>query len=222
MPRDAYVLLEVRDTGEGMDEATLARALEPFFSTRGTRHGHGRGMGLPSVYGIVKQSGGFIWLDSALGAGTTVRIYLPRVGVDVARPVSRTPAPTSSGERATILVVEDEELVRILARRTLERSGYQVFDAPNADAALTLVRQHGVQPDLLLSDIVMPGMDGRTLAGVLTHELPGLPVILMSGYFDQRAIGPGAEAWGFLPKPFTLAELRAAVRDAVALERTTL
>lgn len=217
MPRDAYVLLEVRDTGEGMDEPTLARALEPFFSTRGTRHG--RGMGLPAVYGIVKQSGGFIWLDSARGVGTAVRIYLPRVSADAVRPPSRTPVPASAGDRATVLVVEDEELVRLLARRTLERSGYRVFDAPNADTALALVRQHGVRPDLLLSDIVMPGMDGRTLAALLSQDLPGVAVVLMSGYFDQRTTAPGSETWGFLPKPFTLAELRSAVRDTLRLER---
>ncbi len=220
MPRDAYVLIEVRDTGRGMDATTLARALEPFFSTKGTKHG--RGMGLPAVYGIVKQSGGFIWLDSAENQGTSCRIYLPRAATPSPMQGLRQPARTvSSGGRETVLVVEDEELVRLLTRRTLERSGYRVFDAPNADAALALVRDHGVQPDLLVTDIVMPGMDGRALASVLSQQLPGLAVVLMSGYFDQRDGGASiaGEPWAFLPKPFTLADLRTAVRDALTLER---
>lgn len=219
MPRDAYVLIEVRDTGRGMDAETLAHAMEPFFSTKGTKHGHG--MGLPAVYGIVKQSGGFIWLDSAERQGTTCRIYLPRAGTQ--EPISgirSMPRVVASG-RETVLVVEDEELVRLLTRRTLERSGYRVYEAPNADTALTLVREHGVQPDLLVSDIVMPGMDGRALAATLTRQIPGLPVVLMSGYFDQRAgrSSFAGESWVFLPKPFTLAELRSCVRDALTLER---
>ena len=216
MPPGPYVRLEVRDTGPGMDATTLQRAMEPFFTTKGQKHG--TGMGLPTVFGIVKQSGGFMWLDSQPGEGTTCVVYFPRVADPVLLSRTRTPvrARIAEGE-GSILLVEDEELVRQLARRTLVREGYQVVDAPNAHAALIEVRERGFMPSLLLTDVVMPGMDGRELASLLEREMPGLAVILMSGFVDSRVplAGVDGTARFFLEKPFTLERLRALVRDAM-------
>lgn len=216
MPPGPYVRLEVRDTGVGMDATTLRRAMEPFFTTKGQKHG--TGMGLPTVFGIVKQSGGFMWLDSQPGEGTTCVVYFPRVADPVLLSRMRTPvrARIAEGE-GSILLVEDEDLVRQLTRRTLVREGYQVVDAPNAHAALIEVRERGFMPSLLLTDVVMPGMDGRELASLLEREMPGLAVILMSGFVDSRVplAGVDGTARFFLEKPFTLERLRALVRDAM-------
>jgi CheY-like chemotaxis protein/anti-sigma regulatory factor (Ser/Thr protein kinase) len=216
MPPGAYVLLEVRDNGPGMDAETLRRAMEPFYTTKGRKHG--TGMGLPTVYGIVKQSGGFLWIDSAPGSGTTCQLYFPRLADPTAPARPRTPARgDANGGRGTILLVEDEDLVRQLAARTLARAGYQVVEAPNAHAALVEVRERGLCPSLLLTDVVMPGMDGRELATVLERELPGMPVILMSGFVDPRVPvrHPGGPSRLFLEKPFALDRLRSMVRDAM-------
>jgi two-component system, cell cycle sensor histidine kinase and response regulator CckA len=216
-----YVVLAVADDGVGMDVPTRQRAFEPFFTTKDQKHG--TGMGLPTVYGIVKQSGGYIWLDSEAGHGTTCRVYLPREHEPATVPRQRPPAVVApSPEGALVLVVEDEDLVRLLTRRTLERAGYRVVEAPNAAAALDLVRRQGVQPSLLLTDIVMPGMNGNELAAVLERDLPGLPVILMSGFVDQRVplVGVGGGRWSFIAKPFALDELRRCVREALGVERS--
>ena len=223
MPVGEYVLLRVHDTGVGMDADTLARAFDPFFTTKTQRHG--TGMGLPSVYGIVKQSGGYIWLESEPGRGTECLVFLPRVLPRAGVPRARTPVRVlRQGAPPTIVVAEDEDLVRELTRRTLERAGYHVVDAPNGHAALELVRSRGLQPDLLVTDIVMPGMDGRELAAAMEIEFPGLAVVLISGFADQRepALSLGAGRWGFLAKPFGLDELRRVVSEALTLERTTL
>jgi CheY-like chemotaxis protein len=214
-----YVLLEVSDNGVGMAADVLGRALEPFFTTKGQKHG--TGMGLAAVYGIVKQSGGFIWLDSRVSFGTTCRIYLPRAPERESSPRVRTPSPIPRPEGLfTILVVEDEDLVRMLAKRTLERAGYRVVDAPNGHVALDLVREGNVQPDLLLTDIVMPGIDGRDLAATLETECPGMGVILMSGFVDRREANVIASTrWPFLPKPFSLDDLRSKVRETLPVER---
>lgn len=217
MPTGAYVVLSLRDSGLGMDAGTLARAFEPFFTTKGQKHG--TGMGLPAVYGIVKQSGGFIWLDSAPGAGTTCEIYLPAVDVHATSVRQRTPVRGHALREGAILLVEDEDLVRQLARRTLERAGFQVVDAPNAQVALSAVRDGGFVPDLLLTDVIMPGMDGRELASVLEEEYPGVAVILMSGFADPRLpmLTPtGGTRRFYLEKPFSLEDLRQRVREALA------
>ncbi len=218
MPPGPYVLLEVRDSGVGMDAVTLRRCMEPFFTTKGQKHG--TGMGLPTVYGIVKQSGGFIWIDSAPMQGTTCQLYFPRLPEPALLSRARTPVRSGSvNGQGTVLLVEDEDLVRQLARRTLVRAGYQVVDAPNAHAALVEVRERGLVPQLLLTDVVMPGMDGRELAMLLERELPGLPVVLMSGFVDPRGapVGAGVTATRFfLEKPFALDRLRGIVRDALA------
>jgi nitrogen-specific signal transduction histidine kinase/CheY-like chemotaxis protein len=216
MPPGPYARLELWDTGVGMDPETLRRAMEPFFTTKGQKHG--TGMGLPTVYGIVKQSGGFIWLSSVVGRGTACRLYFPRLAEPSVMPHLRTPVRREPSEgRGPILLVEDEELVRQLTRRTLTRAGYQVVDVRNAHEALVEVRERGLVPSLLLTDVVMPGMDGRELATVMERELPGLPVILMSGFVDPgRPVvsGTGAPRF-FLEKPFALERLRAMVSDAM-------
>ncbi|MGQ0767445.1 MAG: ATP-binding protein [Gemmatimonadota bacterium] len=215
-----YALLSVADTGVGMDAQTQARAFEPFFTTKQSRHG--TGMGLPSVYGIVKQSGGFIFCDSALGHGTVIRIYLPRAAEPPPAPTRSVPGATQGASGPpTVLIVEDEELVRALARRTLERAGYRVYESASAREAVSAARALGPALSVLLTDIIMPDMNGRDLAATIERELPQTAVILMSG-FASGSEPPGvprSSGWSFLRKPFTVEELRSRVR-AVLQERT--
>jgi two-component system cell cycle sensor histidine kinase/response regulator CckA len=211
-----YVVLDVTDDGVGMDVATRKRAFEPFFTTKDQKHG--TGMGLPTVYGIVKQSGGYIWLESEPGVGTRCRVYLPRERTPAAATRQREPVvAAASPDPALVLVVEDEDLVRILTCRTLARAGYRVVEAPNGSVALDLVRRQGIRPGLLLTDIVMPGMNGNELAAILEREIPGLPVILTSGFVDQRVplVGVGGGRWSFMAKPFSPDDLRRCVREAL-------
>ncbi len=213
MPPDDYVVLAVHDTGAGMDSRTLSRVFEPFFTTKAL--GHGTGMGLSTVYGIVKQSGGFIWGESVVGKGTSFRVYLPRVTVpnehSSSMPASR--APVAVGTE-TIVVAEDEPLVRAMTKRTLERAGYHVFDAPNGAEALHLMRTLDAPPDLLITDIVMPVMGGRELASAIEREFPHVRILFMSGYTHERVahLGDQSGVSRFLHKPFTLDELRTRVR----------
>jgi two-component system, cell cycle sensor histidine kinase and response regulator CckA len=212
MPPGQYVCLALRDSGTGMDPATLARVFEPFFTTKAL--GQGSGMGLSTVYGVVKQSGGYIWVDSAVGQGTTFSIYLSRATAE-ARPAAPL-ADSEEGRRGseTILVVEDEQLVRALTRRTLERSGYRVYEASNGAEALTVARELGGGLQLVITDVVMPVMGGRELAAALRHERPSLSVLFMSGYTHEREahLTSGGGMSHFLHKPFTLDELRNRVR----------
>jgi len=205
-----YVLLEVRDTGHGMDRATLARLFEPFFTTKGV--GRGTGLGLATVYGIVRQSEGYMRALSEPGKGATFEIYLPRTG---ARPVAaeRKSSSSSNAGAERVLLVEDEDTVRTVARRILAQFGYTVHEARNGREALTLVRTLGGAIDLVITDMVMPQMDGRELMEALRRELPRLPVLFMSGYTEddmvRRGAAPGTR---FLPKPFTAEALGVAVR----------
>ena len=209
-----YVRLAVRDTGEGMDVETKARAFEPFFTTKG--QGRGTGMGLSSVYGVVKQSGGFIWVESEPLRGSTFTIYLPRTRFGA--PVGPVPSAAASLEHRrgteTILVVEDEELVRSITRRTLARAGYRVLEAVNGHEALLVARALGAELDLVLTDIVMPVMGGRELAAVLNRERPLLAILFMSGYTHEREahLSSGGGVSHFLHKPFALDELTSRVR----------
>jgi len=209
-----YVRLAVRDTGEGMDVETKARAFEPFFTTKG--QGRGTGMGLSSVYGVVKQSGGFIWVESEPLRGSTFTIYLPRTSFGA--PVGPVPSAAASPEHRrgteTILVVEDEELVRSITRRTLARAGYRVIEAVNGHEALLAARALGDDLDLVLTDIVMPVMGGRELAVVLNRERPLLAILFMSGYTHEREahLSSGGGVSHFLHKPFALDELTSRVR----------
>ena len=198
-----YVLLEVGDTGRGMDPTTLAMAFEPFFTTKPT--GKGTGLGLSMVYGIVKQSGGYIWIDSELERGTRVRVYLPVARGDAEQDVAA-PAPAARARgRGTVLLVEDEETVRRLAERVLVRSGYVVLTAGEGAEAMALSRQHHGVIRALVTDLVMPRMSGTDLARRLMAERPGIRVLFTSGYDRDAAgsAGPLPPGTDFIEKPFT-------------------
>src|SRR5258705_481514 len=210
-----YVLLTVSDTGMGMDPTTLAHIFEPFFTTK--ERGKGTGLGLATVYGIVKQSNGYIWVDSAPRNGTSFQIYLPR---HVGQPAVEEPL-ADSGEKLrgseTILLVEDAEPLRKLAQAFLEAGGFRVLSAENGEAALEVARRSGGAFDLLLTDVVMPGMNGRVLAEQLLPRQPGMKVLYMSGYTDSFIAGHGVldPQTHLLHKPFTEEDLIRKVRDGL-------
>ncbi|MFN8581777.1 MAG: response regulator [Gemmatimonadaceae bacterium] len=219
MTPGTYVRLRVSDTGFGMDAATRARAFEPFFTTK--ERGKSTGLGLAMAYGVVKQLGGFIWIDSVPGAGSAFTVYLPASSNEAAQRGQAAAAPRRAGAKERILLVEDEELVRRMAKRTLERVGYQVTVARSAEEALQLSRG-GLEVDLLLSDIVMPGMNGRELARLLADERPSMRILLMSGYAHVRAAFEGhVDDTPFLQKPFTVEQLLSRVRDVLSVDATT-
>ena len=210
-----YVLLTVRDTGYGMDSTTLQQIFEPFFTTKPP--GQGSGLGLSTAYGIVKQSGGYIFADSAPGAGTAMRVYLPRVaGVEPGGPVDRVEPPARRGSE-TVLLVEDDETVRALTRRVLRRQGYHVLEATNGAEALRIAEPADREIHLVLSDVVMPELGGRQLVERLRLIRPRLPVLLMSGYTDDAIVRHGITESGepFLPKPFTTEALARKVRSVL-------
>jgi PAS domain S-box-containing protein len=202
-----YVVLSVTDNGLGMDAATRSRAFEPFFTTKPV--GQGTGLGLSTAYGIVKQSGGYIWLYSEAGHGTSVKVYLPQVSEPASRP-SR-PAIPPSGEGETILVVEDDEAVRTLARRSLEEVGYKVLEAATGRAALKLLN---ADIDLILCDVILPEMSGHELGHRVGTIRPDLPVLYMSGYPGLEVVERGLIAHDapFIEKPFTSESLARSVR----------
>jgi PAS domain S-box-containing protein len=211
----SYVMLAVTDTGCGIDAEARARIFEPFFTTK--ERGKGTGLGLSTVYGIVKQSGGYVWVYSEPGHGTTFKVYLPRLQdpAEVADPAPRRVERLEGAE--TILLVEDEETVRALARKILERKGYTVLDARHGkDALLTFQRHHGAI-HLLLTDMVMPEMGGRELAERLKKTRADLRVVYMSGYTDDAVARHGLAAPGaaFLQKPFTADGLARAIRSVL-------
>jgi CheY-like chemotaxis protein len=208
------VTLSVSDTGLGMDAETQARIFEPFFTTK--EPGKGTGLGLATVYGIVKQSGGFIWVYSEPGRGTTFKIYLPRVG-ERAEPLTPPPGGAVVRGTETILLVEDEGALRALLREILEGFGYTVLEAAHGVDALRVARDHAGTIHLLLSDIVMPQMTGRDLADRLATERPGLRVLFMSGYaagaVPSHEVPAGA---AYIEKPFTADALAGAIRSRLA------
>ncbi|MFB3915106.1 MAG: PAS domain S-box protein [Terriglobales bacterium] len=198
-----YVMLAVSDTGYGMDEQTRAHMFEPFFTTK--ESGKGTGLGLATVYGIVNQSSGHIWVYSEPGAGTTFKIYLPAVSDTAERSgISQTPEFTMAGSE-TVLVVEDEDSLRALIVNVLDSKGYKVLSAASGAAALKIFKESHGEIDLLLTDVVMPGMRGQELAHQLLRHSPRLPVIYMSGYTDNALMHAGSLPEGtiFLQKPFT-------------------
>jgi two-component system cell cycle sensor histidine kinase/response regulator CckA len=206
-----YVLLEVSDSGHGMDAETLSHAFEPFFTTK--ERGKGTGLGLSTVYGIVKQSGGYIHIESEPRKGTRVLVYLTRVHGAVDSPSNVTPRFLQRGGTETILLVEDEESVRRLASLLLERSGYRLLVASSAEEALETARGYTGQIDLLLTDVLLPGLNGRRLADLLSPERPSMKVVFASGYFDERGIlEPGSD---FIQKPFNPETLARSVRRAL-------
>jgi two-component system cell cycle sensor histidine kinase/response regulator CckA len=219
LPVADYTALSVADTGVGIPPESIGKIFEPFFTTKEV--GKGTGLGLSTVYGIVKQSGGYIFADSTVGKGTTFVIYLPvhhapaAAGAEPARP-----RPEPSGDlwgSGTVLLVEDEAMVRAVAERALTRQGYSVVTAANGEEALELL-ETGTKIDLLVSDVVMPSMDGPTLVRHARERFPDLPILFMSGYAEEqlrRSID--LPRVSFLPKPFSVQQLAEAARAAIAL-----
>ncbi len=237
MPAADYVLVEVSDTGIGIAPEIIEKIFEPFFSTKDV--GKGTGLGLSTVYGIVKQTGGFIYVDSNVGKGTTFRIFLPRHVLGAADsdtadlPEAESPAITSALTAAdemvraagadltgqgTILLVEDEEGLRTLNARGLISRGYTVLEAGNGVEAMEVLEKRGGDVDLVVSDVVMPEMDGPTLLKEMRKRNPELRIIFVSGYAEdafQKHL-PEHGQFAFLPKPFTLKQLVAAVKETMA------
>jgi two-component system, cell cycle sensor histidine kinase and response regulator CckA len=221
MPAGEYILINVVDTGSGIAKEDIGRIFEPFFSTKGV--GEGTGLGLSTVYGIVRQSEGYVFVDSALGDGTTFSIYLPAFSAAEADYVSGgyqneiidDADLTGAG---TILLVEDEDAVRLFGARALRNKGYRVLEANDGEHALDVINDFDDTIDLILTDVMMPGMDGHTLVRLILEELPDMKVILMSGYAEDAIPGEISEdsTINFLPKPFSLQELAVKVKDVLA------
>jgi signal transduction histidine kinase len=205
-----YVRIRVTDTGHGMSPDASEHAFEPFYTTKPL--GQGTGLGLSTVYGIIKQSKGYVWIDSRLGQGTTITVDLPAVSEPVPVRAERTPGPARG--RETVLVVEDEPLVRRLARRALEEHGYTVLEAPDGREAMAELASGEHPIGLVLSDLVMPRMSGRELGQEIARRFPGLPVLFMSGYTgeDVRSRGLLEGTAPFVQKPFTPEGLARRVR----------
>ncbi len=211
----SYILLSVSDTGTGMDKETQSRIFEPFFTTK--EKGKGTGLGLSTVYGIVKQSGGYIFAHSELGSGSTFRIYLPKVADPPGQTglAKHTQAPSGGSE--TVLLVEDEDSVRELVRETLQSKGYTVMEACDGINGMKVAETHDGKIDILITDVVMPGMSGRELAQRVSASRPTIKVLYLSGYTEDAIIHEGVLDPGtaFLQKPFTLQALARKVRDVL-------
>ena len=214
MKPGSYVMLAVSDSGEGMSDATKGNIFEPFFTTK--EAGKGTGLGLSTVYGIVQQSAGSIWVYSEVGKGTTFKIYLPRIDAP-ADPVVPAPALVSARGTETVLVVEDVEALRDVVRRVLERNGYTVLEAADARGAVAVAGDYPGPIHLLLSDVVLPGESGRELAEELSKVRPGLRVLFTSGYTDDAVIRRDIVARGaaFMQKPFTPEIVERRVREVL-------
>jgi CheY-like chemotaxis protein len=214
VPPGPYVALRIRDTGCGMDSATLTRIFEPFFTTK--EPGKGTGLGLSTVHGIVHQSDGYLAVESAPGRGTTFTIYLPRLRESARAAESPKGSPHDLvGGAGTVLLVEDDEELRQLSSEILRASGYTVLETGDPLEALTISDRGDRAIDLLLTDMLMPAMRGPELAERLRAACPGLRVLFMSGYVDDRGGAPpaGEPARAFLPKPFTPHDLTTKVRE---------
>jgi two-component system, cell cycle sensor histidine kinase and response regulator CckA len=214
VPPGRYVMLAVSDTGTGMTPEVQARVFEPFFTTK--PKGRGTGLGLATIYGIVKQNQGDIWVYSEPGKGTSFKVYLPRVdAAPIVVQAKPTTVPTGHGE--VVLLVEDDHRVRKLARELLSRNGYEVIEGADAEDAIRVATSYSKRIDLLLTDVVMPGMSGRLLAQRLTEHHPGLKVLYMSGYTDDAIVHHGVLTpdIAFLQKPFTPTMFARAVRDVL-------
>jgi len=230
IPPGRYVMVEVADTGIGIPLDVLPRIFDPFFTTR--RESGGTGLGLSTVHGIVRQSDGYLAVESEIGKGTSFRLYLPRHDVAdlVTAPPPPRPAPApapaiprpEADRGRTVLLVDDEDMVRAMAGRALRQRGWEVLSADSAEAALHLLEDRRAEsvrppPSVLVSDVVMPGMDGPALVHAVRADYPNIPAILVSGYAEEAlrkdCTGPGIV---FLSKPYTLKALLAAVQDVAA------
>ncbi|MCG3211899.1 MAG: Sensor histidine kinase RcsC [Anaerolineae bacterium] len=214
-PTGPCVILTVKDTGHGMDKSTLARIFEPFFTTK--ESGQGTGLGLATVYGIVKQSGGHITVQSKPGDGTTFNIFLPVTANAAVNQAKSQPQLQTRGGHETILLAEDEETVRFLLRRTLQDEGYTILEARSGSEALSLAAHHQGQIDMLLTDVIMPQMSGRELAELLKTQRPQLKVLFISGYTNDAMVRHGVQAAeiNLLFKPFSPGQLVSRVREVL-------
>jgi two-component system cell cycle sensor histidine kinase/response regulator CckA len=222
LPEADYVLIEVEDTGTGMTPEVQAKIFEPFFTTKEV--GKGTGLGLSTVYGIIKQTGAHIFVSSEVGRGTVFRIFLPRhvpaaepAPEEKAEPAARQPAADLTGQ-GTILLVEDEDPVRAVNGRALSARGYTVLEAASGIEALQIMEERETAVDLVVSDVVMPEMDGPTLLRELRKRYPDLKVIFVSGYAEDafKKNLPEGEAFNFLAKPFSLKQLVETVKQTLA------
>ena len=220
MPVGSWVAMEVSDTGCGIPEEIITRIFEPFFTTKEV--GQGTGLGLATVYGIVRQTGGYLHVESVVGEGTAFTIYLPRLAETETHQEEKSDEEVEDANRdltgtACILLVEDEDAVRTFSSRALANKGYEVLDAESGEAALdVMAAQKGRIPDLLITDVIMPNMDGPTLAKKLRAENPDLKIIFISGYTEEKLKDHMDGRTWFLPKPFTLKQLAAKVKEALA------
>jgi two-component system cell cycle sensor histidine kinase/response regulator CckA len=210
-----FVMISVSDTGHGMDPATRRRIFEPFFTTK--EKGKGTGLGLATVYGMVKQTGGDIWVYSEPGKGTTFKLYFPRVGEPVTEFLEDDESRVERSVGETVLVVEDEQAVRDLTVRILQRLGYQTLAAASGQEALDISDSHNGEIAMLLTDVVMPMMSGKQLAEVMRERRPGIPVLFLSGYTETAVLHHGVldEGVDFLPKPFTRDGLGKKIREVL-------
>jgi CheY-like chemotaxis protein len=212
-PSGPHVCLAIQDTGCGMTPEVLEQIFEPFFTTKPS--GKGTGLGLATVYGIVKQTGGHLTTESALGQGTTFRLYLPYAGDRSSSDTAELPTATAGQGRETILLVEDDPGVREMSVEMLTLHGYEVLAADSGAAALAILANHAAPIALLLTDVVMPGMSGIDLAREAQRHRPDLRLLFMSGYLDRAGRHAAAAGQAFIQKPFTPAELGRKVRTVL-------
>jgi len=216
-----YVMIEVEDTGSGMSPEVLKKIFEPFFTTKGI--GKGTGLGLSTVYGIIKQTGGYVYADSVVGEGTTFRVYLPRqfeteAPVDLKREAAPAEPKRDLTGKGRVLVVEDEDAVRMFAMEALRRQGYEVLEACDGVDALDILEDHDYEVDLVVSDVKMPEMDGPSLYNELRRTNHDLKFIFVSGYADDAFATQLADdaRYTFLPKPYTLAQIAEKVKEQLS------